>query len=128
MKRLFEWAFGKKEEPIDTLKELARFRRVDVQIEAITKLLKCNPNEMIPKIVKIQAHVAEMQNTLRTAHVSNLIEKVHKNCSKHEGPTCKKCDKCLDFECEKCQSVDWLRKDVGIEPLLLTKINMPQGG
>ena len=97
---------------------LIKSRYLEDQTEKVTKLLKCKPDEMLTRINKIQANITAMQNTLRTAHVSTLIEKTHKNCSKHEGPTCKKCEKCLDNECEKCQAVDWLRADLGMEPLL----------
>jgi hypothetical protein len=112
-----------KEERIDTMGELARFRKLEDQTEQITKLLKCTPSEMLTRVNKIQAHIDEMENTLRNAYVSTLIDKTHKRCKVKENHMtglakgCS-CEKCLDNECEKCVAVDWLRVDLGLEPLL----------
>jgi len=60
LRRLWDRFFGG-EPRIDTLKELQRARRVEDQLEQVTKLLKCTPDEMLTRLNKIQAHILELE-------------------------------------------------------------------
>lgn len=97
---------------------LEKFRRFEDIEDKVCTLLKCQPKEMHLKINKLCNSIDEMGDYLRTTYVGKLIDLTHKRCKKHEGPSCKQCDKCLDFECEKCHAIDWLRNDLGLPPLL----------
>lgn len=100
------------------LKLLDKARRLELIRDGLAKSLKCGPEEIGDKVNKILAHIEEMKDFLRKQHVGRLIETTHKNCKKHDGPNCKCYEKCLDNECDYCQSVDWLRNDLGLESLL----------
>ena len=106
--------------PAEHKELIVKSRRIDDITEKVCKLLKCKPDEMLQRITKIRDHITEMKDTLTKAYVGILIDKVHLDCKKHTGTVCKQCDKCLNNQCEKCQSVDWLRQDLGLPPLLNT--------